>query len=346
MKRWHWVSLALLGGILAVTLVAVPRFSGGAPHAAAQAAPSIQIDMNPSNGSGPCNPIDPSRDTQVGDTYQVAICLENAPSAPAAFGFDLLYNDQLNTCVVTTGDGNLDSNPDANTGTTTFGGTSLGASGWDCTGVGVSPPNCDHDSATGPGHGDAFLGCFQTVGTPTLPTGQGVASPLAEVTFHAIAGGVTDTLTIVSGSAADVNTTPYLSCPELGSCGTASDVKIGDTPVAQPTATSTPTVGPSATPNCGREGLPACTPTPRAHTPTPTTTATATAAAGEVVPPTSPPPPPPPSSGAGGNVRPPNTGEGSDGTPWGASFEWIAAAAAGISLAGGAFYLRRVRMRR
>ncbi|MGD0116033.1 MAG: hypothetical protein ABSC13_08535 [Dehalococcoidia bacterium] len=352
MKRWHWMSLALLGGMAAVALIAVPRFTGGTPRVAAQEAPSLFLDMQ-QPGADPFSPSNPpcitphaTRTTVVGDTYEVAICLDNAPSAPAAFNFDLLYNDQLNTCV-TSANTNLDSNPDANTGNTTFSSTSLG-SGFDCTGVGSAPPKCDTNPSPGSGAGDAYLGCFQASGSPTLPTGQDVASPLAVVTFQAVAGG-TDTLTLVNGVASGADTLSYLSCPELGSCGTASDVKSGNTPVPQPTAT--PTAGPTATPSCGLEDQPTCaptptlTPTPKAHSPTPTATVTGTATTAAEVPPP-PPAAPPPSGGAGPIVSPPNTGGGSDSAPWGMGIAWIIAFAAAVTLAGGTFYLRRARMRR
>ncbi len=349
------MSLALVGGILAVALIAVPRLVGGTPqHAAAQEGPFVAVNMDVTNGTGPCdiNHMDATRNTAQGETYTVAVCLVNALSSPAAFQLDLLYNDQLNTCVVTPGDGNLDSNPDANAGTTLFPMTptpspGLGP-GFDCTNVGSAPPSCDNDTATGAGHGDALLGCFQgnPNQTPTLPVGQGVSSVLFEVTFTASGVG-TDTLSFLeSGAVSAKNSLTYVDCGVEGSCIGGTDIKgTGSTSTPPPTATSTPPAAPTATPVCGFAGLPTCTPTPRAHTPTPTTTATATAApSGGGAP--APPPAAPPSGGAGGNVRPPNTGDGSGTTPWVTSLEWIIGGAMVVTLTGGAFYVRRVRMRR
>ncbi len=355
------MSLALVGGMAAVALIAVPRFTGGTPRVAAQEPASLFLDMqqpgadpfSPSNL--PCITPHATRTTAVGDTYEVAICLDNANASPAAFNFDLLYDDTLNQCV-TSANTNLDSNPDANLGNTTFSTPDLGDnSGWDCTGIGISPPACDKDPARGPGHGDAYLGCYST-SSATLAVGQDVARPLAVVTFQAIAGGgetpEVDTLKLNQGSVSDLGTNTIIDdclADVDPACGQATDSKSGNTPVPQPTATFT--ASPTATPSCGLEDQPTCaptptlTPTPKAHSPTPTATVTATATtAGEVPPP--PPAAPPPSGGAGPIVSPPNTGGGSDSAPWGMGIAWIIAAAAAITLAGGTFYFRRARMRR
>jgi hypothetical protein len=354
MKRWHWASLALLGGIVAVALIAVPRIPGGGQRAAAQPAPpSLELDMDVTNGDGPCDPIDTTRAEDIGGaSYKIAVCLKNAPSAPDTFNFSLVYDDSKNTCV-TSGNTNLDSNPDANLGSTTFSSPDLGGV-WDCTGAGFAFPSCDRDTASGAGHGQAYLGCIRTSGSPTLPVGQGVAAPLAEVTFLASGGG-DDNLTLTDVAAADVVGTTIVICTtppdevnDVGTCVGGTDSKGGPTSTPQPTATNTTVPTSAATPRCalvaGIEGLPTCEPTSRAHTPTPTTGPTETATPGP--PPSEPSSPPPASGGPGANVIPPNTGQGTSGLPWGGSVLWAISAIAVASVAGGGLYLRRVRTRR
>ncbi len=270
MSRRLWVSFILIAIVcLAVTAVLLSNSARGISHA--QAGPSLQLDMDPTNGSGPCNPIDATRTTSEGQTYQVAVCLVNAPAAPAAFEFDLLYDDTLNTCVPgLAGTVGLDSNPDANTGATTFSTPDLG-SGFDCSSMGIVFPTCDMDPESGPGHGDAYIGCFQAVGMPTLPIGQGVAEPLAEVTFRAIAGGV-DNLTIVRGDASDADTNELLSCADVpGSCLGGTDVKAGITLTPTPTRTVTPfptsTATATAIPTSTLSPTPTDTPTPGGPSP-------------------------------------------------------------------------------
>jgi len=352
MKRWHWMSLALLGGIVAVALIAVPRFSGGtSPRVAAQEAPTIQLDMDPTNGTGPCdiNHIDASRTTTPGATYQVAVCLvDDGVGAPAAINFDLSYNNSLNQCVPASASAllppGLDANPDMNAGATTFSSPDLGT-GWDCTSGGQTPPSCDANPTAPAGVHHITVGCINAAGTKTLPHGIGVSSPIAEITFHAIGSG-TDTLTWGPVHLVTANQANIVKCPQgPGTCVNGTDDKSGPTAtVAPPTDTPTPTLTP--TPDCDIvAGAPTCTPTPKAHTPTPTITTTATATTAAAAPP-APPPPAPPSGGAGANVRPPNTGDGSSGRPFGLTIAWLIAGAMATTLVGGTYYLRRVRMRR
>jgi len=356
MKRWHWRSLALLGVILAVALIAVPRFTWGTTqHVAAQTPPSVQIDMDVTNGTGPCdiNHIDHTRTTAVGQTYTVAVCLVDADAAspPVSFSFNIAYQDNLNEC-----QGSPIMNVAATDipGSAPFSSPGLG-SGWLCTSNGTTPPRCDLNSPPGTGPGIASFACFTLSPPSTLPVGEGVAAPIAEVEFTAIGIG-TDNLLWQNAQVTGPGFNPLINCANLGDdnpenrsveqCVTGEDVKIPGAPTATPppAATFTPTIAPTVTPACGLEGLPTCTPTPRAHTSTPTVTATATAPATGGAAPTSP-PPPPPSSGAGGAVRPPNTGDGSNSASLNLTIAWIIAGAMLVTLAGGAFYLRRLRTR-
>jgi hypothetical protein len=207
----------------------------------------------------------------------VAVCLTNAGAGnePNAFNFDLMYDDSLNHCVPVPcgpGDACLDSNPDANTGVTVFSTPSLGNVGYDCSGVGVAPPVCDSNTGDpGPGQGRAYIGCF-TVRTPTLPVGDGVSAPIAEVTFHATAGGV-DNLSLenVDVFSQDLGDR-VVACPgDIGECLGGTDNKTGGPPATTaPTASSTPAATATLAPLCGLPGVPTCTPTPKPYTATPT----------------------------------------------------------------------------
>ncbi len=243
-RFWRILALAV-GALMAVSFLLLVSSPKGVAHA--QSPVSVVVDMDPTNGTGPCNPIDTSRNTVVGETYQVAICLVNMPplsggigGPPAAFNFQLVYDDTLNHCVAgaagSTYPPGLDSDPNANAGATVFSTPSLGPN-FECTSSGAAPPSCDTDPATGPGHGKAYLGCLSAVGPYNLPVGQGVASPLAEVTFTAVATG-TDAMSVQDASVASGDTNEWVACYDnVGICGGGTDV-IAAAPV---TATPTPT---------------------------------------------------------------------------------------------------------
>ena len=190
----------LVSGLSLITILTallLPGSGWGAGNAKAQeSSASLVLDMDPANGSGPCNPVDGGHGISVGDTFQVAVCLTDAPSAPSAFQFEVIYADDVNQCVPTecAGEGCLDGNPDANAGTTTWGGTTLGT-GWDCNVMNAAPPTCDVDPGAGATHGDAFIECLTMSEEPTLSAGSGVSSPIAMLTFKSIAKG-TDTMTL------------------------------------------------------------------------------------------------------------------------------------------------------
>ena len=252
---WRWFFLCSLAALLAVAVFALPRLTGGAESAAAQGGIRLELDMVPTNGSGPCNPIDASRISAVGGpSYQIAVCLTNSGAEPAGFQFNLIYDDSLNQCVpAACGPSDthcLDSNPDANAGSTVFSTPNLG-SGYDCSSLGLWNPVCDGDPETGPGRGDAYLSCL-TTGIPSLPVGSGVSSPLAMVTFNAIARGV-DNISLSHVAIYDPDVYNILSCPGgPGTCYGGTDYKGIIPTAAPPTPTWTPapgwTPGPTWTP--------------------------------------------------------------------------------------------------
>jgi hypothetical protein len=229
----------LVLGVLALSVAAVLSVTLG-PHdlagtAQAQGGPSLALDVNIDNGSGPCDPIDATRSVNVGDTFQVAVCLTNSSFPPAAFQFDLLYDGTFNQCVPSDCAGTfcLDSNPDANAGATTWGGTSLG-DGWDCDVAGVTPPTCNKSAARAgnSASGDASLQCLSAM-PPALKVGEGVSASIAVVTFKSIATG-TDTFDFSQVEVDRASGGVMVDCESLGSCAGGS---VAIAAVSAPTAT-------------------------------------------------------------------------------------------------------------
>ena len=251
------VVLAMLAAaaIAAVATVA-PRFSGGTEQVEAQDGPSVALDMDITNGSGPCNPIDPERAISGdGAEFKVAICLTGAVLPPHALNIELLYDDMLDQCVPVDcpeGIGCLDTNPDANAGTTTWTTPDLGT-GCDCSIGGVEPPVCNIDPATGLDAGYASILC--TCVTATLPVGEGVSSPIAVVNFKNIAKGrATFTFGVVA--LYDEPGDNILRCPPLGDMAPCSGGTRGELAPTSltPTAAAVP---PTGTPNAGGTPVPA-----------------------------------------------------------------------------------------
>ena len=112
MRRWFWALLILSAVALAVAVFPIgegPNGSRSYAHVFTATPgvpqPHLEIDMNPGNGTGPCNPVDTVRGvTMAQGNYQVAICLTSSQidgvnAEPNAFNFDLVYDDSLNQCV-------------------------------------------------------------------------------------------------------------------------------------------------------------------------------------------------------------------------------------------------------
>ncbi len=248
------VLLMLAAAAIVAVATVVPRFSGGTEQAEATDDPSLALDMDITNGSGPCDPIDPTRGTSPDEPeYKVAVCLTDSEPSPAAFEFNLVYDDTLDQCVPVdcTETGCLDGNPDANVGAKVFSSPDLGA-GWDCNIMEADPPVCDKDPETGAGHGSAHIQCM-TMETPTLPAGAGVSAPIAVVAFKTIAKG-SDTFTLDVGSAYDQDVRPIVVCLDGGACSGGTTTESA---VIPPTATAIPSATPNGTP--GAAGTPSAT---------------------------------------------------------------------------------------
>jgi len=348
MKHWHWIPLVFLAVALAAVVMAVPRL-GGAPASAADPL-TISLDMDTTNGGGPCAVIDSSTshsgaDPVSGPVYDVAICATGLYQGfpIGSFTFDVLYDDGLNEATeVANVAPALDDNPDANAGTTNWP-DSLGAL-WACDNSGSGFPT---GNTIAPG-GDAFLACDGTAVGATFTLGDNEDhGVIAVIHFKAIAGSVIpDTLTI-----ADSSYLAYASGQTMGECDPDSTLPMdcvggtdNKTGAAQATATNTPTATPAPT-RCPNDICPTSEPTRKAWTRTPTPTVTATPAPEEPPGPSEPPPPPPPTGGQLPQVVPPGTGSGPDGIPWASTAVWLLAAAGAVSVSLGGLYLRRARRR-
>jgi hypothetical protein len=176
--------------------------------------PAIELDLNTSNGSGPCSVIDATRALDVGASFDVAVCVRSDPPAVAEFRFVLTYDDTvLQAAEVANAGAALDDNPDANAGTNTFSSPSLG-SGWDCSGgVGVYPV-ADTNPAFGQGNGRAFSGACSSVTGPTLTIG-----PLAVIHFSVTGTGA-------SGLALSEVRVTNDSLDQVGSCAPVIEVAM------------------------------------------------------------------------------------------------------------------------
>jgi len=252
------VLVMLAAAAIAAVATVVPRLSGGTGQVEATDGASLALDMDITNGSGPCNPIDPERASSGdGAEYKVAICLTGATAPPKSFNVELIYDDTLDQCVPVDcpGVGCPDANPDANAGTTTWTTPGLGT-GCDCTGSGEVPPACDWNPDTGPDAGAASIVCI--CATPTLPVGATVSSPIAVVSFKNIAKG-RDTFTLGTAAIYTEEGTNILRCPGDQCSGGARNESLSPPPT--PTSGGVPPTGaPGAGGTPGATAQPGATP--------------------------------------------------------------------------------------
>jgi hypothetical protein len=195
----------------------------------------LEIDKV-ADGATFCEPTTAGAIVNVGDSEQVAVCATDMPplfDGVSVFAFNLTYDDTLNTCVepaVNNTGTALDDNPDANAGTTTWPnsvtGDTLGG-GWDCSGFGLAYPLCDVNAATGPGNGDAKIGCLSLLGPYELGDDEDTGV-LAVVTFDVAAAGI-DNLALHDAVVGDETGAEIGTCnPGVGipiPCEGAADLK-------------------------------------------------------------------------------------------------------------------------
>jgi len=236
-RRTSLIALPLLA---VLTAFLIGNANGSASHVDAQNKPTLALDMDPTNGSGPCDPIDDSRNGNAGDAFEIAICLTDAKVPPGTFDVRVTYDDSLDQCIPVdcpAGIGCLDTNPDANAGATTWTSPDMGIN-CDCSIGGELPPVCDQDPGTGPAKGLIFFTCYCEEGT--LPVGQGVSVPLGMITLTNVQQG-TDTISFGESNVYDNTLDDLALCSKTQCSGGTLETLVSLT--ATPTAEGTPTAG-------------------------------------------------------------------------------------------------------
>jgi hypothetical protein len=189
----------------------------------------------------------------------VAVCATDAPVAISGFQFDVVYDDHNVVapeiaCDPDGGTNCRDDNPDANTGSTTFGvsvpGPGLGGTNWDCSIFGTVEPEGDSDATDSTTNGRATIKCLEITGAGTMTSG-----PLAVIDFDVLGTGV-ETLALentqlLDGSAGEIGSCSPVLTTEMGCFG--AEINKGGGPIVTPAPTETaeaagtPTATPSAT---------------------------------------------------------------------------------------------------
>jgi hypothetical protein len=245
------------GPMLFVTVEGSSRGGSPAQVGSVQAAGlRLAIDADATNGT--CTTIDSATTVIVGQSYQVAVCVENLPQEVDAIDLDIYYDDTLHHVPDLPNEvPALDDNPDANAGETTFSSPDLG-SGWDCSGFGRYFPVGDQNPASGPGKGDAFITCDHFTGGTHYLAGKSL--PLAVIEVEALNAGVDS---FVFGDLVRLvweGRTFGLCDPESPWSMPCDGATITILPA--PTATATPTPKPSVTPTPSPTLTPSPTATP------------------------------------------------------------------------------------
>jgi hypothetical protein len=174
---------------------------------------SLALDMDITNGSGVCDPIDSSTNVDVGPAaVRVGVCFVNPLGTlpVSAFKYNVTYDDSMIVAPeVADVSPALEDNPDANAGVTTFTSPKYSShlgDGWQCDDGGAFPKG-DNNASTGAAAGNAFSGsCISISGPYTLTSG-----PLGVITFDAVGSG-TSTVSF-GGSSVHAD-----DLSEIGSC--------------------------------------------------------------------------------------------------------------------------------
>jgi hypothetical protein len=178
--------MLLIAGLALMLAMAVPLSTNAPPviaHTGTGTA-HLELDMDPTNGVGPCDVVDNAVTVAPSTVVNAAVCLNDALSPPIngsllAASIILSYNSGLTASDVA-GDGlaDLDANPDFNQGAAT------GGTDWDC--------NQLNDAATAPSAtpSPASMVCTTVDATPNiLPSG---VTHLATFTLTGVMGGKVD----------------------------------------------------------------------------------------------------------------------------------------------------------
>lgn len=212
---------------------------------------AVRLDMDTSDG--PCTDIDTSSRHEVGQEYEVAICVTGLDPGdpPGTISFKVTYDDTIDKAPDVECSGVcLDSNPDANAGSTIWG-DGLGSE-WDCSSMGIAPPKGDRNPATGAGNGEAFITCASLFGPWTLGDDE-TSGAIAVIEFRALAEG-SNVFTVSDGVLASTDASEMGTCPGILfpiQCFGGTHVNgAAAAPTAEP-----PVTGPSPTAP-GGEGTP------------------------------------------------------------------------------------------
>jgi hypothetical protein len=205
----------------------------------------LAIDADTTNGI--CTTVDSTKTVTAGQSYQVAVCVENLPQEIDAFDLNIYYDDTLNYVPDLPDEiPALDDNPDANAGATTFSSPDLG-SGWDCSGFGRYFPTGDQNPASGPGKGDAFITCDNFTGGTRYLAGKSL--PLVVIRFVALKAGDDSLVFGDLGRLAWESTTVAICDPRSTRTMPCDGATITILPAPTATATPTPTLSPTPTPS-------------------------------------------------------------------------------------------------
>ncbi|MDI6858176.1 MAG: hypothetical protein QME71_07695 [Dehalococcoidia bacterium] len=164
----------------------------GLSHVSAEEQVAIYLDVDTSDG--PCVDIDSERTVEVGETFEVAVCVKDLSSEIGVFEIDVFYDlDVISVPEVPDQGLATDDNPDANAGDTTWG-DPLGDD-FDCSYGGVAYPKGNRPS-TGRANrvGVAFITCTtidgpwwlgddETEGVLAVITMQGKGKGTSELAF-------------------------------------------------------------------------------------------------------------------------------------------------------------------
>ena len=343
---------AAMVAVAAAALLIWGNTPASVPTASAdvQGTQHLELDMDPTNGTRPCSPIDATRTGPTSGTYQVAVCLEESAGSPDGFEARVVWTGGVATAgeVTDTGDA-LNDNPDFNDGAAPNGfGTN-----WSCTGFGFAFPKGDDPVTVGTT--DAHISCNEksfAAGTMTAEPGL-----LALITMTASGTGTETFVIDAGGSSVNSPASTNILCSDVTCPGGTVNQGGGPPATNTPTATATGTPTATATPCTG----PCATATPTetfvvgfiTYTPTSTatveTTATPVPPGGETPPaagggqPTA-----PQGGGAGVVVRPPDTGSGGLDAAQGRGGRLMAVSLAGfgaVALAAAGYGVRRRKSR-
>lgn len=247
----------VIAAALALFLAIESRSGGDFPELGGRVqAAQFRLAIDADTTNGICTTVDSATTVTVGQSYQVAVCVENLPQEVDAIDLDIYYDDTLNYVPDLPDEiPALDDNPDANAGATTFSSPDLGPD-WDCSGFGRYFPVGDQNPLSGPGQGDAFITCDHFYGGTYYLAGESL--PLFVIEIEALSAG-DDTFVFADLVRLAWEGNTFGLC-DPGSAWTMPCDGATVTILPAPTATATPT--PTLSPTPSATPSPTATPEP------------------------------------------------------------------------------------